>query len=137
MCVIWRSIFAGAWCKKSVPETFHSRVRNWFDARRRMPEVVRQHAADFADGHPDANLLSAFAENALIQREREAVAAHLAWCADCRECLATALTPVAAASEPVRGRLAPRLWWSVAVTAAACCVLSIEWFVRQPVRQAA
>src|SRR5579862_6268197 len=35
--------------------------------------------------HPDANLLSALAENALTKKERDEVLTHLSQCADCRE----------------------------------------------------
>ncbi len=37
--------------------------------------------------HPDADVLNAFAEGALLERERNAVMAHLAGCAECREVL--------------------------------------------------
>src|SRR5512142_917430 len=37
-----------------------------------------------AGPHPDANLISAFVENALSQRERAHVLQHLATCAECR-----------------------------------------------------
>ena len=35
--------------------------------------------------HPDANLLAAFVEKSLTERERLQVLEHLAACADCRE----------------------------------------------------
>jgi hypothetical protein len=44
--------------------------------------------------HPDAEVLSAFAENALPRNEREAVAQHLSACADCREVLFLAAPPL-------------------------------------------
>ncbi|HEV2322292.1 MAG TPA: YCF48-related protein [Gammaproteobacteria bacterium] len=37
--------------------------------------------------HPDPDLLTAFAEGSLLEREREAVMAHLAVCAACRQAL--------------------------------------------------
>lgn len=40
--------------------------------------------------HPDADLLSSFAEGSLLPRERESVLAHLALCLRCREVLSTA-----------------------------------------------
>jgi len=40
--------------------------------------------------HPDADLLSSFAEGSLLPRERESVLAHLALCIRCREVLSTA-----------------------------------------------
>jgi hypothetical protein len=41
--------------------------------------------------HPDADLLAAFAEQALSAAEREGVLEHLALCGDCREAIALAL----------------------------------------------
>jgi hypothetical protein len=41
--------------------------------------------------HPDADLLTAFAEQALSATERDGVLTHLAACGDCREVIATAL----------------------------------------------
>ena len=49
--------------------------------------LVQQRSADHAE-HPDANLLAAFAEQTLLERERASISAHLAQCADCRESLA-------------------------------------------------
>ena len=52
--------------------------------------------------HPDADLLAAFAEQALSQAERESVLGHLALCADCRNVVVLALPaaePVAALAE--------------------------------------
>lgn len=43
--------------------------------------------------HPDADLLSAFAENALPAHEREPLLLHLATCADCRQIVALSLPP--------------------------------------------
>lgn len=61
--------------------------------------------------HADANMLTAFAEGALLQRERQEVLAHLASCADCREALSVA---VAAASNTAQGAetapARPRHW---------------------------
>jgi hypothetical protein len=63
--------------------------------------------------HPDADLLTAFAEQSLTKREHENVLAHLASCADCRDIVALALpeTPASApAAEPVK----PLFWrWPV------------------------
>lgn len=43
-----------------------------------------------AGPHPDSDLLTAFAEGTLLQRERQEVFAHLATCAECRELLSLA-----------------------------------------------
>jgi hypothetical protein len=49
--------------------------------------------------HPDEDLLAAFAEQALLPKERDCVLEHLAKCGDCREVLALAMpaTEIAAA----------------------------------------
>ena len=59
--------------------------------------------------HPDADLLTAFAEQALTAAEREGVLAHLALCDDCREVVSLALpaadlvpTPIAIETEASR-----------------------------------
>ena len=64
--------------------------------------------------HPDANLLTAFAEQALSAAEREGVLAHLALCGDCRDVLALALpavdivaAPIAAEGDAVQATAAP------------------------------
>src|SRR5271165_5754799 len=43
--------------------------------------------------HPDADLLTAFAEQALSATERSSVLNHLALCGDCRQVIALALSP--------------------------------------------
>jgi len=98
-----------------------------------MRDIVRSRLARKTSGisaHPDANLLAAFTESALAERERAGVVAHLAECADCRELVA--LASGAADAEPVVGaRIAStgfRNWfreyrWIVS-SAMACCVVA-------------
>ncbi len=50
--------------------------------------------------HPDADLLTAFAEQALSATEREGVLEHLARCGDCRELIALALPAVDTVATP-------------------------------------
>lgn len=59
------------------------------------PKIVRDRlrAALPRDGHPDADVLTAFAEQALSGAEREDVVRHLARCGDCREVVALSLPP--------------------------------------------
>ena len=47
-----------------------------------MQEALRR--SQRAEAHPDPDLLAAFAEGALLERERENVLAHLAVCNECR-----------------------------------------------------
>lgn len=60
-----------------------------------IPKIVRARLqrpqAVTADAHPDADLLTAFAERSLAGHERELVTKHLAHCGDCREVIALAL----------------------------------------------
>jgi hypothetical protein len=58
-----------------------------------VPKIVldRLKAGPPALSHPDADVLTAFSEQALPDREREQVLEHLARCGDCREVLALAL----------------------------------------------
>src|ERR1035438_6365006 len=60
--------------------------------------------------HPDANLIAAFAEKTLTDRERTQVLNHLSQCADCREVAAFVVPAVAMAEEPARTK--SRLRWN-------------------------
>jgi len=98
----------------------------------KMPEIVRSRLARKTpehSAHPDANLLAAFAERSLPERERAAVIAHLVGCADCRECLTLACAtaepemPVAARHSAGFGEWFRRWRWILS-SAAACCVIA-------------
>jgi hypothetical protein len=73
-----------------------------------VPKIVLERlkvAAPVAN-HPDADLLTAFAEQSLPATERELVLEHVARCSDCREIITLALPPtetVPAATTPARG----------------------------------
>jgi len=84
-----------------------------------------------AEAHPDADLLTAFAERSLGKSERERVVEHLAHCGDCREVVALALpvseaVPVAGSTQAVRGAWLswPALRWGV-VAAGMVLVTSV------------
>ncbi|SRR5579864_5051290 len=98
-----------------------------------MPDIVRSRLArkrgEIPAEHPDANLLAAFAEHTLLERERAAVVSHLMECADCRESVALAF----AAAEPEGAAVAERSvgfggwfreWRGFASAATACCVIA-------------
>jgi len=81
-----------------------------------VPKIVydRLRAASPERAHPDADLLTAFAEQALSGVERDGVLQHLALCGDCREVVALALpaadmvsAPIAAGTEAVRAAKIP------------------------------
>jgi len=62
--------------------------------------------------HPDADLLTAYAENVLTTREREGVMSHLALCRECREVVLLAAPPFVAA-EPAASAPAGRRWFAL------------------------
>jgi hypothetical protein len=80
-----------------------------------VPKIVRDrlHAAKPAANHPDADLLTAFAEQSLPTAERDTVLEHLARCGDCRDVVALALPPSETLEPAVRP--ARRVWltWPV------------------------
>ena len=85
-----------------------------------VPNIVRERlkAATPMAGHPDADVLTAFAEQSLRSAERAHVLDHLARCADCRDVVALALpaTEDVSAVTPVphRGWLTwPALRWTL------------------------
>jgi Photosynthesis system II assembly factor YCF48/Putative zinc-finger len=55
--------------------------------------VVKRLQSPPAESHPDADLLTAFAEKSLTGAERDHVVEHLARCGDCREVVSLALPP--------------------------------------------
>ena len=60
-----------------------------------VPQIVRDRlrAAAFEGAHVDADVLTAFAERSLSDRERSRVLDHLAGCSECRGVVALALPP--------------------------------------------
>jgi len=66
-----------------------------------VPKIVhdRLRASRAQGAHPDADVLTAFAEQALSGTEREGVVRHLARCADCREVVALSIPPMEAAAQ--------------------------------------
>ena len=99
-----------------------------------LPNALRQELArsQTAGPHPDADLLTAFSENALIGRERDDVLTHLAQCASCRAIVHLGETTasdssITAAAAPSRS---PRRLWvpffaaaGIATTAAVTVIL--------------
>jgi photosynthesis system II assembly factor YCF48-like protein/putative zinc finger protein len=87
-------------------------------------------AANLASAnHPDADALTAFAEQSLPERERAVVLEHLARCGDCRDIVALALPatePVETATKPpARGWLTwPALRWGL-VAAGVVAIASV------------
>jgi hypothetical protein len=85
-----------------------------------VTKIVKERlkSAAVAVDHPDANVLSAFSERTLADRERSHVMAHLAHCSECREVVALAFPteePSLAVVRPSRGSWLgwPRLRWGL------------------------
>jgi hypothetical protein len=96
-----------------------------------VPKIVRERlrAAMAAPNHPDADVLTAFAEKSLPALERDVVLEHLARCGDCREILALALPATEKVeSKPVPARggwlTYPSLRWGF-VAAGIVAVVSV------------
>jgi hypothetical protein len=86
-----------------------------------VPKIVRDRLQRgtpvTAESHPDADLLTAFAEQSLTGRERDHVLQHLALCGDCREAVVLALPGEVELLKPAAGGTNwlrwPGLHWSV------------------------
>src|ERR1700684_3996216 len=104
-----------------------------------VPKLVRERlkAATPTAFHPDANVLTAFAERTLGEDERGLVLDHLARCGDCRDILALALPaseiPGAPVRVPASGWLTwPALRWGlVAAGVVAIAALGIVQYQRR------
>jgi len=79
-----------------------------------LPKIVRQRLpgpTSASDLHPDADLLTAFAEQLLQDGERARVTDHLAGCGDCREIVALALPVIEDTTTGVRPAPILRTGW--------------------------
>ena len=88
-----------------------------------VPKIVKERlkSAAIAVDHPDANMLTAFSERTLAERERGRVLEHLANCSECREAVVLAFPAEEtglAAVRPIRGEWLtwPRLRWGLVAT---------------------
>ena len=106
-----------------------------------IPKIVEQRlrAMTAVGPHPDANVLSAFAEKSLSGQVRGQVLEHLAHCADCREVLSLSLP------ESVDGQTVfhkpSKTWWSSGLAVrwaalAACMVVAGALFTQRLEKQA-
>lgn len=81
--------------------------------------------------HPDANLLAAFVEKTLTERERTQLLNHLSQCADCREVAALTLPAEEATAEragvaaPWRWRPGPIIRWAALAAALGTVTLVV------------
>lgn len=86
----------------------------------KLPKIVRERlkAGAVAVDHPDADVLTAFSECLLRDRERSQVLEHLARCGECRHVIALSLPaeePTVSVVRPLRDRWFswPRLRWGL------------------------
>jgi hypothetical protein len=93
-----------------------------------LPKIVQRHLQGTAKPgvHPDPDLLAAFAEKSLNDRERSQVLQHLADCADCRDVVSLAMPEIE--STPAPGAESSRwLSWPVLRWGAlAACVVVVS-----------
>jgi hypothetical protein len=75
-----------------------------------VPKIVLKQLQSTAGDHPDADLLTAFAEHSLPEAERTLVLGHLSLCSDCREVVVLALPATEAVSVAVSASPARAGW---------------------------
>lgn len=93
-----------------------------------LPKIVQRGlpATQKAGNHPDPDLLTAFAEKSLTDRERVPVLQHLAECADCREVVSLAM-PLLEPAPGLSAERASRLNWPLLRWGAlAACVVVVS-----------
>ncbi len=91
------------------------------------PKIVQQRLRDTQKPgiHPDPDLLAAFAEKSLNDRERTQVLQHLADCADCREVVSLATPEIKTAPSPSATRSPWLSWPMLRWGALAACVVVV------------
>ncbi|HEX8817655.1 MAG TPA: YCF48-related protein [Terriglobales bacterium] len=94
-----------------------------------VPKIVIERLANGAaagQGHPDANLLSAFTEQTLAGKDRLQVISHLARCSECRDVVALAAPEAVAMDRVFRPVVASRFSWPVLRWGAAiACIVVV------------
>jgi len=96
-----------------------------------VPKIVleRLKAAPSVGVHPDADVLTAFAERSLPDVERAVVLEHVARCGDCRDAIALALPETAAAFPmPIPTRTPWLTWPALRWGFVAAGMVAISWF---------
>jgi hypothetical protein len=93
-----------------------------------LPKIVQRGLRGSAKpgAHPDPDLLAAFAEKSLNDRERAPVLQHLGVCADCREVLSLSMPEVESAPLPIANRSQWLSWPVLRWGALAACVVVVS-----------
>lgn len=92
-----------------------------------LPKIVQRRLQRTAKAgvHPDPDLLTAFAEKALPERERTQLLQHLAECADCRDVISLAVPQEEPAASGSPARQAWMTWPVLRWGALAACVVVV------------
>src|SRR5258708_18199952 len=95
-----------------------------------VPKIVHQRlrAGTPAIDHPDADVLTAFAERSLPEIERTAVLEHMAHCGDCRDIVALALPEIDPVETAIRPSPSGWTWPALRCRFVAAGVVAIASF---------
>src|ERR1700687_700994 len=94
-----------------------------------LPKIVQQRLRTAKPGvHPDPDLLAAFVEKSLNDRERSLVLQHLGACPDCRDVVSLAMPEIAATPVPLpsAGTTSWLSWPVLRWGALAACVVVVS-----------
>ena len=93
-----------------------------------LPKIVQRRLRATAKPgvHPDPDLLAAFVEKSLTDRERSLVLQHLADCADCRDVMSLAMPEIATPPSPVLQKSNWLSWPVLRWGALAACVVMVS-----------
>jgi hypothetical protein len=101
----------------------------WGEEMTKLPRIVVEHLANEVSAnepHPDANLLTAFVERSLVEKDRVQVLAHLARCSGCRDVVVLSLPEAISTQKVLRPVFASRFSWPVLRWGAAfACVVVV------------
>jgi photosynthesis system II assembly factor YCF48-like protein/putative zinc finger protein len=93
-----------------------------------LPKIVQRRLQETAKPgvHPDPDLLAAFVEKSLNDRERSQVLQHLSDCADCREVMSLAMPEIESKPSPIPERSRWLTWPVLRWGALAACVVVVS-----------
>jgi hypothetical protein len=93
-----------------------------------LPKIVQRHLQTAAKpgAHPDPDLLNAFVEKSLTDRERSQILLHLADCANCREVVTLAMPEIESTPSPSTDRSLWLSWPVLRWGALVACVVVVS-----------